>query len=162
MFAIRVLVVTLAIAALIACRTQAYARQINLLGRQLVSIEVPSGLLVLLKSELEHGEYDIRRVNGVQVMRIVIDDGLRYDVVDFSTTYYCVNGIEGVTVLKKGVRKILLHLPPEAEGYRFYFEFSEKDATANKVMSSLHLDRSDRSCRKNAQENRRTVNRWSN
>ena len=125
----------------------ACARAIQLLGRDLISINVPPGLLILRKSELEHGEHEIRRVNGARVMRIIQDGGLGYEMVNHSTDYYCINGIEGVSTLQQGVRKVLLHLPPEADQYKFYFEFQDNDRTAGAIMKSIHVQGVYRRCR---------------
>lgn len=122
------------------------SRRILLLGIDLVSIDVPVGLMALRKSELEHGEYNIRRARGQRVMRIVIDQGLDYSWVDYASTYYCVNGVEGVTNLKGGFRKVLLHLPPGGDDYRFYFEFRENDATAKAIMKTFQMKDNNRPC----------------
>jgi hypothetical protein len=62
------------------------------------------------------------------------------DIADMaSATRYCVNGIYGVTLLGKGVRKIHLRLPPEGQQLQYYFEFSEHDRTARAIMKTFRI-----------------------
>ncbi|MDB5068988.1 MAG: hypothetical protein JWM87_99 [Candidatus Eremiobacteraeota bacterium] len=114
-------------------------RHVLPLGIDLVSFDVPAGLLVLRKAELEHGEFDIRRVHGGRLMHVVIDGGLENTAVGEPIESYCLNGIHGVTNLKAGTRKILLHLPPDSNEYAFFFEFKEMDATARAILRTFHV-----------------------
>jgi hypothetical protein len=78
-------------------------------------------------------------------MRIIEQPRIDRSAVGYSTEYYCVNGIVGVTKEEYGLRKILLHLAGDTYEYGFYFESREGDATAAAIMQTFHT-RASRRC----------------
>lgn len=120
--------------------------QFDLLGIGLVWIDVPRGLEVRLTRGFERVVYDVRRVRGTRVMRIIEQPEISLPIVRGPSAHYCVNGISGVTQMGQGLRKILLRLPEEAYNYQFYFEYRYDDQTAAQMMKTVRVPRYHKRC----------------
>ena len=113
--------------------------KIDLLGIGSVLIDVPRGVAVTPKGGFERVDFDIKRPAGKRIMRIVEQPQFDPKIVDFSTKPCCINGVTGVTTVRRGLRKTLLRLPPEGREYQFYFEFRVDDRTASEIMRSFRV-----------------------
>ncbi|MEA2720192.1 MAG: hypothetical protein QOJ39_2056 [Candidatus Eremiobacteraeota bacterium] len=114
--------------------------KIDLVGIGLIFIDIPSGVALLQKGGLERVDYDVRRANGNRIIRIIERPEFDRRVVDFSTKPYCMNGIDGVTTTRNGLRKVLLLLPEAGQNYEYYFEFREADRTAEAIMQTFRIN----------------------